>query len=93
MYGTFPFIAQHTTLLAQVHVDFLLILHKNAAATKQKKEVCLGPKEDIKLANIWFPSTHYHRNVAMTDSAPLTSQRTVLNTVYMQLYRQVGNND
>jgi hypothetical protein len=29
----------------------------------------------------------------MTDSAPLTSQRTVLNTVYMQLYRQVGNND
>jgi len=92
MYGTFPFLVQHTTLLAQVHMDFSLILHKNAA-TKQKKEVCLEPKDDIKLANTRFPSTHYHRNVAMTDNAPLTSQRTVLNTVYMQLYRQVGNND
>jgi len=50
MYGILPFVAQHTTLLAQVHRDFSLILHKSAA-TKQKKEFWLEPKEDIKLAN------------------------------------------
>jgi hypothetical protein len=76
-----------------LHRDLLLTLHKSIVTKKQKKDVCLEPKDDIKLANTQPMSSHYHRSVAITDSAPLTSQITVLRSVYLHLYRQVENSD